>query len=249
MQFEDTYSVSTPSASDMARDQGLKKFLLGIYQKMALGLVVTAAIAYAVANTPAILQLLYKTDGQYITGYTMLGYVFLFAPLGLSLISGVFMRELNAAKAGGFYWLFVAVMGVSLSSIAILYTGTSIAQMFLITAIAFGGLSLIGYTTKVNMTGWGTFLYMAVLGMIGVSLLNVFLFKSPMMEVVISAIGVLVFSGLIAFQTQSLKLMYYDMGGASQNRLAAMTYIGALGLYINFINLFLSLLRLFGNRN
>ncbi|MFT3997917.1 MAG: Bax inhibitor-1/YccA family protein [Asticcacaulis sp.] len=249
MQFDDTYSGSIPSTTDMARDQGLKKFLLGIYQKMAIGLVLTAAIAYAVANTPAILQLLYTTDGQYITGYTILGWVFAFAPLGLSFISGMFMNDLNAAKSGMFYWLFVAIMGVSLSSIAILYAGASIAQMFLITAIAFGGLSLIGYTTKVNMTGWRTFLYMAVLGMIGVGLLNAFLFKSSILEIALSAIGVVVFSALIAYQTQSLKLMYYEMGGASQNRLAAMTYIGALGLYINFINLFLSLLRLFGNRN
>lgn len=249
MQFDDTYSGSIPSTQDMAKDQGLKKFLLGIYQKMALGLVVTAAIAYAVANTPLFLQLLYKTDGQYITGYTVLGLVFAFAPLALSFASGMFMNGLNAAKSGLFYWLFVAVMGVSLSSIAILYTGASIAQMFLVTAIAFGGLSLFGYTTKTNMTGMGTFLYMAVLGMIGVGLLNYFLFKSSMVEIAISAIGVLVFSALIAFQTQSLKLMYYDMGGASQNRLAAMTYIGALSLYISFINLFLSLLRLFGNRN
>lgn len=249
MQFDDTYSVSTPSTSDMARDQGLKKFLLGIYQKMAIGLVLTAAIAYAVANTPAILQLLYTIQDGRITGYTIAGWVFAFAPLGLSFISGMFMNDLNAAKAGGFYWFFVGIMGVSLSSIAILYAGASIAQMFLVTAIAFGGLSLVGYTTKVNMSGWGTFLYMAVLGMIGVGLLNAFLFKSPMMDIIISSIGVLVFSGLIAYQTQSLKMMYYEMGGASQNRLAAMTYIGALGLYINFINLFLSLLRLFGNRN
>lgn len=247
MQFDDTYSGSIPSANDMARDQGLKKFLLGIYQKMAIGLVITGLLAYAVAHTPVLAQLLYTIqDGQ--LNYTLLGWVFAFAPLALSLMSGMFMNSLNAAKAGAFYWAFVAIMGVSLSSIAIVYAGADIARAFFISAATFGAVSLFGYTTKINMTGWGTFLYMGVIGLIIASLASAFL-GGGMGGFVIGVVGVVLFSALIAYQTQSLKLMYYEMGGASQNRTAAITYIGALSLYINFINLFISFLRIFGGRN
>lgn len=237
-----------PSAQEMAKDMGLRNFLLGIYQKMALGLLVTGAMAYAVANSPVLIQMLYRftADGR-VAGYTILGWVFLFAPVGLSFISGMFMRGLNVAAMAGFYWLFVAVMGVSLSSIFLLYTGMSVASIFFITAATFGGVSLFGYTTKVNMSAWGSFLMMAVLGMIIASAVNIFWLKSGPLDLAISAIGVLIFSGLIAYNTQWLKGIYYQMQ-SSQRGLAAMTYYGALNLYINFINLFLSLLRIFGSR-
>lgn len=245
----DTDYVSMPSAEAQAKDMGLRNFLLGIYQKMALGLLVTGALAWAVANSPALVQLLYipTQDGR-IGGFTMLGWVFAFAPLGLSFISGVFMKDLNAAKAGAFYWIFVAILGVSLSSIFLRYTGMSIASIFFITSATFGVVSIIGYTTKVNMTGWGGFMYVAVLGMIIAGLANAFIFKSGMMQMAISAIGVLLFSALIAFQTQQLKMTYYSAGQMADSHRAALTYIGALGLYINFINLFMSLLSLFGDR-
>ncbi len=235
-------------AQEMAMDKGLRNFLIGIYQKMALGLVVTGGTAWAVAHSVFLLQLLYRTDGAgSITGYTLLGYVFLFAPLALSFASGMFMRTLNVAMMAMFYWLFVAVMGVSLSSIVLLYTGASLATVFFITAGAFGALSLAGYTTKINMSGWGTFLMMAVFGMIIASIVNVFFLKSGIMDMAISGIGVLIFSALIAYRTQWLKQVYYQMEG-SHTGLAAMTYYGALTLYISFINLFLSLLRLVGGR-
>ncbi|ESQ75716.1 Bax inhibitor-1/YccA family protein [Asticcacaulis sp. AC402] len=245
----DTDYVSMPSAEAQARDMGLRNFLLGIYQKMALGLVLTGATSWAVANTEPLVRLLYNVtaDGR-IAGYTVLGYVFAFAPLGLSFASGMFMNRLNAAISGAFYWVFVAILGVSLSSIFLLYTGISIANIFFITAATFGVVSIIGYTTKVNMTGWGGFMYTAVLGIIIASLANAFLFKSGIMQMAISAIGVLLFSALIAYQTQSLKHMYYSVGQASQNHRAALTYIGALTLYVSFINLFMSLLSLFGGR-
>lgn len=235
-----------PTVEDQARDLGLKRFLLGIYQKMALGLLLTGATAWAVAHSPAILQLLYRVtpDGQ-IAGYTALGMVFLFAPVALSLASGMFMSRLNVAMMALFYWLFVAIMGVSLSSIFLLYTGVSLASTFFITAAAFGGLSVWGYTTRTNMTGWGSFLVMAVFGILIASLVNFFWLKSGLMAMGISAIGVLIFSALIAYKTQWLKGIYYQLEH-SQAGLAAMTYYGALSLYISFINLFLSILRLFG---
>ncbi len=245
--FNSPISGVQPTVEDVARDMGLRRFLLGIYQKMALGLVVTGVIAWAVSESPTMSALLYTTGRNGVNGYTAFGLCAVFAPLVLSLISGVFMRGLNVAAMAFFYWLFVAVMGVSISSIFLLYGITSIASMFLITAGAFGALSLFGYTTKVNMTGWGSFLMMAVFGIIIASVVNFFFLKSSMLDLGISIVCVLVFSVLIAFRTQWLKATYYQLQ-ASQTALAAMTYFGALSLYISFMNLFLSLLRIFGSR-
>jgi FtsH-binding integral membrane protein len=245
----DTRYIAMPTAEEQARDMGLRNFLLGIYQKMALGLVVTGGMAWAVAHSPALIQLLYKfTADGHVIGYTLLGYIFAFAPLALSFISGRFMNGLDAKVSGAFYWVFVAIMGVSLSSVFLLFTGLSIANIFFITAATFGVVSLIGYTTKVNMTGWGGFFSVAVLGLIIAGIANAFIFKSGLMMMAMSGIGVLLFSALIAYQTQSLKALYYSTGQLSANHRAALTYIGAIGLYVSFINLFLSLLNLFGGR-
>lgn len=230
-----------PTVQDMARDLGLKRFLLGIYQKMALGLLVTGGMAWSVAHTQVLIQLLFNERG-----YTPLGWVFAIAPLGLVLASNLFMRTLNVAMMALFYWIFVAVMGVSLASIFLIYTGGSLASTFFITAGAFGALSIAGYTTKINMSGWGSFLMMAVFGLVIASIVNIFL-GSSMLSFAVAALGVLIFSALIAYKTQWLKEVYYQMEN-SQAGLAAMTYYGALSLYISFINLFLSILRLMGGR-
>ncbi len=245
-----TQGQSRAGAKDRAQavpmDKGLRNFLIGIYQKMALGLLVTGGMAWAVAHSPVLIDLLYQRTLDGRMGYTLLGWVFALAPLGLSFFSGVFMRGFNVAAMAIFYWVFVAVMGVSLSSIFLLYTGASLATTFFVTAGAFGALSLAGYVTKANLSGWGSFLMMAVFGLIIASVVNIFL-QSGIMSLAISALGVLIFSGLIAYQTQQLKSIYYQLEG-SYSGLAAMTYYGALNLYINFINLFLSLLRLMGGR-
>ena len=241
---------SKTGAKDRAQaatmDKGLRNFLIGIYQKMAIGLVVTGGMAWAVAHSPFFLQMLYRTDGQQIVGYTLLGWVFALAPLGLSLISGMVMRGMNVAAMAILYWVFVAVMGVSLSSIFLLYAGTSIATTFFITAGAFGALSLAGYVTKVNMSAWGGFLMMAVFGLIIASVVNIFL-HSSMLDLIVAGAGVLIFSALIAYKTQWLKQVYYSLEN-SQTGLATMTYYGALSLYISFINLFLSILRVLNAR-
>ena len=234
-----------PTVQDMARDLGLKRFLLGIYQKMALGLLVTGGMAWAVAHSPFMLNMLYRITDTSIS-FTPLGWVFALAPLGLSLASGIFMRNMNVAAMALFYWLFVAVMGVSLASIFLMYTGASLASTFFVTAGAFGALSIAGYTTKINMSGWGSFLMMAVFGLIIASVVNIFL-GSSMLSFAVAAAGVLIFSALIAYKTQWLKEVYYQLEN-NQTGLAAMTYYGALNLYISFINLFLSLLRLMGGR-
>lgn len=230
-----------PTVEEVARDLGLRNFLLGIYQKMALGLVMTGATAWAVAHTPFMIQLLFTERG-----YTPLGWVFALAPLGLVLASNLFMRSFNVAVMGLFYWLFVAVMGVSLASIFLIYTGASLASVFFITAATFGVVSIAGYTTKVNLSGWGSFLMMAVVGLIIASIANIFL-HSSVLGFAVGALGVLIFSALIAVKTQWLKQVYYELGG-NQQGLAAMTYYGALSLYISFVNLFLSILRVMGSR-
>ena len=227
------------------RDPGLRNFMLGIYQKMALGLVITGAMAWAVANSPMLVELLFRTNGQYITGYTPLGLCFAFAPLVLSLASNIFMRNLNVAMMALFYWIFVAVMGVSLSSVVLLYTGVSLVSTFFITAGAFGAVSLFGYTTQRDISGWRAFLIMAVFGILIASLVNFFWLHSGALSLAVSALGVLIFSGLIAVKTQGLKQVYYQLEGSYTGR-AAMTYYGALTLYISFINLFLSILRFTG---
>ncbi len=231
-------------SQSIPRDPGLRNFLLGIYQKMALGLVITGAMAWAVAHSPVLIGLLYQQSADGRISYTLLGLCFAFAPLVLSLASNVFMRNLNVAMMALFYWIFVAVMGVSLASIFLMYTGGSLASTFFITAGAFGAVSLFGYTTKRDISGWGAFLVMAVFGLIIASVVNVFLHSSAI-GLAVSALGVLIFSGLVAVQTQSLKSVYYQLEGSYTGR-AAMTYYGALSLYISFINLFLSILRFTG---
>ena len=226
------------------RDPGLRSFLLGIYQKMALGLLLTGAMAWAVAHSPVLIGLLYQQTPDGHISYTLLGMVFAFAPLVLSLASNMFMRNMNVAMMAMFYWVFVAVMGVSLASIFLMYTGGSLASTFFITAGTFGGVSLFGYVTKRDISGWGGFLVMAVFGLILASVVNLFL-HSSMLSLAVSALGVLIFSGLVAVQTQNLKQVYYQLEGSFSGR-AAMTYYGALTLYISFINLFLSILRFTG---
>jgi uncharacterized protein len=156
------------------------------------------------------------------------------------------LRNATPRSSGIYYWAIVAMMGASLGAITLVYTGASIFQTFLITATAFGGLSLFGYTTKKDLTAMGSFLLIGVIGLIVASLVNIFL-QSSMMSFIISVVGVLVFAGLIAFDTQRLKMTYYELGG-DQAAMGVATNFGALSLYINFINLFQFLLQLFGDR-
>jgi hypothetical protein len=227
-------------------DMGLRNFLIGIYQKMALGLLITGGMAWAVAHSPFFVQMLYQRTPDGRVGYTLVGMLFAFAPLGLAFLANNAMQALNAKAMAATYWAFVAIMGVSLSSIFLLYANIDIASIFFVTAIAFGGLSLAGYTTKRDLSGWRGFLTMAIIGMIGASLLNMFFLKMALVQLAISIVGMVVFSALIAYRTQWLKGVYYQLEN-SYTGLAAMTYYGALSLYISFINLFLSLLRIFAS--
>ena len=231
--------------ADMSVDAGLRSFMLGVYNKVALGLLLSAALAFLTGTFPPVRDLMFTQVGGRV-GYSLLGMVVAFAPLAILLVSSFAMRNPTPKSAGILYWSIVSLMGASLGVLALVYTGTSIFSTFLITATAFGGLSLLGYTTKKDLTAFGSFLVIGLIGLIVASLVNLFL-HSSMMAFIVNVLGVFIFAGLIAYDTQRLKMSYYQMGG-DQQAMGVATNYGALGLYINFINLFQFLISLFGQR-
>ena len=244
--FNRDYARTVPAdRADMSVDAGLRSFMLGVYNKMALGLVLSAALAFLTSSFPPVRDLMFTVANGRV-GYSILGMVVAFAPLAVLLFSGFAMKNQSPKTASIVYWTVVSLIGASMGVLALRYTGTSIASTFLITATAFGGLSLFGYTTKKDLTAMGSFLLVGLIGLIIASLVNIFL-QSSMMSFIISVLGVLIFAGLIAFDTQRLKMTYYELGG-DQAAMGVATNFGALSLYINFINLFQFLLQLFGDR-
>lgn len=232
-----------PIVTDTSVDAGLRAFMLGVYNKVALGLVLSAALAYVTGTVPAVQQLLWRTDELGRRGYTMLGMVVAFAPLAILLLQG-FMRRQSPQTAGLTYWVIVALIGASLGSVFMLYQNIAVFQTFLVTAAAFGGLSLVGYTTKRDLAPMGAFLIMGLIGLIVAMVASLFL-HSPMLVFAINAIGVLIFAGLIAYDTQRLKMTYHQLGG-DQAAMSVATSYGALSLYLDFINLFRFLLYFMG---
>lgn len=246
--FNRGYARSIPAdRADMSVDAGLRSFMLGVYNKVALGLVVSAVLAYVTGQVEPVQQLLYRvtTDGR-LVGYTVLGYIVAFGPLAVVLFGAFGMKNATPRTSGIYYWTIVTLLGASLGAITLMYTGASIFQTFLITATAFGGLSLVGYTTKKDLSPMGSFLIIGAFGLMIAMLVNMFL-GSGMLAFIINIIGVLVFAGLIAYDTQRLKMTYYELGG-DQAAMGVATNYGALSLYLDFVNLFMFLLRLFGDR-
>jgi FtsH-binding integral membrane protein len=224
-----------------AIDQGLRAFMLGIYNNMAMGLALTGIVAYGIyawaASDPAVAQTLYGSP---------LRWVIIFAPLLFVFGFSAMVHRMQPATARLVFLAFAAVMGLSLSSIFIVFTGESIARTFFITAAAFGGLSLWGYTTQRDLTGWGSFLMMGVIGLVIAMIVNLFL-GSTALQFAISVIGVVVFAGLTAYDTQRLKHTY-DVVAGDAIAAGRASIIGALQLYLDFINLFMFLLQFMGNR-
>jgi FtsH-binding integral membrane protein len=222
-------------------DQGLRAFMLGIYNNMALGLAITGLVAFGTytwaASDPAVAQTLYGSP---------LRWVIIFAPLVFVFGLSAAIHRMQPATARLVFLVYAAVMGLSLSSIFIVFTGESIARTFFITAAAFGGLSLYGYTTKKDLSGWGSFLIMGVIGLVIAMIVNIFLGSSAL-QFAISVIGVLVFAALTAYDTQRLKYTY-DVVAGDQVAAGRASIIGALQLYLDFINLFMFLLQFMGNR-
>ena len=244
--FRNGYSTPAPAKADMAVDAGLRSFMLGVYNKLALGLVVAGALAYATGNVPAVQQLLFQVSPDGRVGMTILGMIVQFLPLVLLFGSMFFMKNPTAGGVNLLYWAVVASIGAGMGVLFLRYTGGSLASTFFVTAAAFGGLSLFGYTTKKDMTAFGSFLIMGVIGLVIASIVNIFL-QSGTFYLIISGLGVLIFAGLIAYDTQRLKMTYYALGG-DQNAMGVATGYGALSLFINFINLFQFLLAFMGGR-
>ena len=226
-------------------DEGLRAYMLRVYNYMASGLLLTGAIAYTTANTPAILNLLYARGADGVVQPTILAWLAMLSPLAFILVLSFGINKLKASTAQGLFWLFAGVMGLSLAHISLVFTGASIARVFFITAGTFGAMSLYGYTTKRDLTGWRSFLVMGLIGVIIAMVVNMFI-GSAALGFAISVIGVLVFVGLTAYDTQRIKNEYNE---ADSTEIAGKKAImGALRLYLNFINLFLMLLHLFGGR-
>jgi FtsH-binding integral membrane protein len=222
-------------------DEGLRAYMLKVYNLMALGLAITGVAAYGTyalaASNPAFANLLFASP---------LRWVVMLAPLALVFFLSFRINSMSVGAARTTFWIYAALMGLSLSSIFLVFTGQSIVQTFFITAASFGALSLYGYTTKKDLSGMGSFLIMGLFGLIIASIVNIFL-QSSAMGFAISAIGVLIFAGLTAYDTQKIKEMYFDGDDvAVAGRKAIM---GALTLYLDFINLFMFLLQFLGNRN
>lgn len=233
--------------ADMSVDAGLRSFMLGVYNKVGLGLALSGVLAWLTSAYPPVRDALYLVtpDGR-LAGFTGLGTAIRFAPLVMIFVTMFAMRNPTARSSGLLYWALVASIGAGLGVWFLAYTGTSVAQTFFITAGAFGGLSLWGYTTKRDLTGFGSFLIMGLIGILLASLVNVFLHLAAI-SFLVSVLGVFIFAGLIAYDTQRLKMTYYELGGDVQGMAVATNY-GALSLYINFINLFQLLLSFTGNR-
>jgi FtsH-binding integral membrane protein len=226
-------------------DVGLRQYMLGIYNYMASGLALTGIIAYVAANTPAIVNLLYTAGPGGSLQPTMLAWIAMLSPLAFILVLNFGLQRMKASTVQAVFWGFSGVMGLSIAHIFLAYTGTSIARVFFITAGTFAGMSLYGYTTKRDLTGMGSFLFMGLIGIIIASVVNMFL-QSSAMHFIISVIGVLIFVGLTAYDTQKIKSMYMVSDGSEVA--AKKAIMGAVTLYLDFINLFLMLLRLFGER-
>jgi FtsH-binding integral membrane protein len=231
-------------AGTAAIDEGLRAHMNKVYGTMSVGTAVTGAVAWAVGSSPQLIGAFYNLQ----TGQpNILGWIALFLPVIMVFAFGAVIQRLSAAAAQLFFYVYAAAMGLSIAWIFMAYTGISIAQTFLVTAISFAGLSLWGYTTKRDISAWGSFLMMGLIGLIVASLINIFL-GSPAIMFAISIIGVLIFAGLTAWDTQRIKTDYImHARSMDQEWLAKSAIMGALNLYLDFINLFMFLLRFMGN--
>ncbi|WP_370228782.1 Bax inhibitor-1 family protein [Cognatishimia sp.] len=226
-------------------DAGLRAHMNKVYGTMSIGMLLTFAVAWAVGTSPNLLGVF---RDPVTLSPNILGWIVMFAPLGMVFLFGAAINRLSAAGAQTFFYVFASVMGLSLSWIFVAFTGFSIAQVFLVTSIAFAGLSLWGYTTKKDISGWGSFLIMGVIGILVASIVNIFL-GSGIVSLAISVLGVLIFAGLTAYDTQNIKNTYLQHAHASDEEwLGKAAIMGALSLYLDFINMFMFLLQLLGNR-
>lgn len=240
--------VVSRGATQADIDEGLRAHMLRVYNYMMLGLGLTGAMAFAVNSIPALSQFFYTLQPtQYGMAYqlTILGWIVAIAPLAMVFFLSFRIHKMSFATAQTTFWIYAAMVGLSLAPLFAVYTGSSIARVFFITAGAFGALSLYGYTTKRDLSAMGKFLFIGLVGLIIAMVVNIFLASSAM-HFAISVIGVLIFAGLTAYDTQQIKQMYLASDdGETAGKKAVM---GALRLYLDFLNMFLFMLQLFGSR-
>ena len=235
------YNSKTSFASSASRtstfDSALRDYMVKVYQYMSIALAISGLVAFMVASSPALMQAIFGTP---------LAFVVMLAPLGFVIFFGIKLKSISAEKAKSFLWIYSALMGLSMATIFAVYTATSITRVFLITASTFGAMSIYGYTTKKDLTSFGSFLIMGLIGIMIASIINIFL-KSSGLDFAISLLGVFIFIGLTAYDTQRIKQTYYHFAG-NDEMVSKMAVMGALNLYMDFINLFIMLLRFFGER-
>ena len=230
------HSATQTVGGAAAIDEGLRAYMLRVYNYMSAGLALTGIVAFFTSQSPQLMAAVYGTP---------LAWVVMLAPLGLVIFMSARINKMSAASAQLTFWVFSGLMGLSLAYIFLVYTGASITRVFFITTSMFAGMSLYGYTTKRDLSGIGSFLIMGLIGLIVASIINIFL-QSSAMHWAISVIGVLIFVGLTAYDTQKIRRMYSEADGAETE--SKKSIMGALTLYLDFINLMMMLLHLFGNR-
>jgi FtsH-binding integral membrane protein len=225
-----------PATQELGIDLGLRAYMVRVYMYMAMGLALTGLVAFYAASSPSLMVSIFTSP---------LKWVVMLAPIGMVFFLSARIGTLSFQTAQMLFWVYAGLMGLSLSSIFLVFTGESIARLFFITSSVFGAMSLYGYTTRKDLTAMGSFLMMGVLGLVIASVVNIFLHSSAM-QMMISTVGVLVFTGLTAYDTQQIKSSYFEADDIEITGKKAI--IGALQLYLDFINLFISLLQLFGDR-
>jgi len=239
----DTFNRAGTVADQASFDVGLRNHMVRVYNYMASGLALSGIVAFGLFSSPDLASLFFQVQSGRVVGLNMLGWVAIFAPLGLLLLTSFRGAQMSVGAVQAVYWAVTALMGVSLSLLLFRYTGASVARTFFVTAAAFGALSLYGYTTKRDLTAMGKFLFMGLIGLILAGLVNM-IWPSGAMGFIISAAGVLIFSGLIAYDTQKIKEQYAEAWGTELAEKVAI--FGALSLYLDFVNLFQFLMSFMG---
>lgn len=248
MEYRDPFATAQYGAQSraVAYDEGLRAYMLRIYNYMASALALTGIVALGASKSEAILSALYTVQNGNVVGMSGFGWIVALAPIGLVLWLSMGLNRLSTTAAQAIFWVYAGLVGLSLTSIFLLYTGESIARAFFVTAGTFGAMSIYGYTTKKDLTGMGQFLIMGLIGLIIASIVNIFM-QSSALGFATSVIGVLIFVGLTAYDTQRLKGMYYQVAGNAE-AMAKVSIMGALSLYLDFINIFMHLLHFMGDR-
>lgn len=231
------FNAKTYSDSSTQFDSGLRSYMISVYKQMATALIITALISMMVASSPALMMTLFGSP---------LSFIVMLAPVGIAMYMGFKLHTMSVSSARNLLYIYAGTVGLSLAGIFMIYTGESIAKTFFITASTFGAMSIYGYSTKKDLTSWGSFLMMGMIGILIASIINIFMMSSAL-GFAISILSVVLFTALTAYDTQKIKDMYFQVSN-SQDDIDKIAIYGALQLYMDFINLFVALLRFFGDR-